>query len=328
MFWLSDEWAFAWAWAVFLLPLPWFIYRFWPQTTSSKALKVPFFAQIQQWSIEDGQRLNKASKWPFRLLVLTWLCFGLALMRPQWVAPLSPESDLGRELILAIDLSASMADDDLGEQNRLQTVQSFLMQWLPTRQGERIGVVVFGDRAERLFKPTRDMAFVLDQVKALEIGLAGGGTALAEGLAMAVSDGNNVILISDGANTHGVLSPVVVAEYARKKGAVVHTVGLSALTQEEQLAQQGRWNESQGPAFDGALDTALLKALSKATDGLYFRASDAQSLLDLGESINQINQIEMQQYRQRKVTEWFAPLWILAFSLLILALNWERTRWK
>ena len=328
MFWLSNEWGFAWAWAVFLLPLPWFIYRFGASTTANKALKVPFYAQIQQWWIEDGNRLNKASKWPFRLLILTWLCFVLALMRPQWVAPLPPEADLGRELILAIDLSASMADDDLGEQNRLQTVQSFLTQWLPTRQGERIGIVVFGDRAERLFKPTRDMAFVLDQVKALEIGLAGGGTALAEGLAMAISEGKNVILISDGANTHGTLSPLVVAEYARKQGAVVHTVGLSALTEEEKLAEQGRWNESNGPVFDGALDTALLKGLSKATDGQYFRASDAQALQDLGESINQMNQIEMQQYRQRAVTEWFASLWLMGFSFLMLALNWGRTRWK
>lgn len=328
MFWLSDEWAFAWAWAVFLWPLPWFIYRFWPQTSSIKALKVPFFAQIQQWWIEDGNRLDKASKWPIRLLILGWVCFVLAMMRPQWVAPLPPEADLGRDLILAIDLSASMEDDDLGEFNRLQTVQAFLTQWLPTRQGERIGVVVFGDRAERLFKPTRDMAFVLEQVKLLEIGLVGGGTALAEGLAMAVSEGKNVILISDGANTHGVLSPAVVAEYARKQGAVVHTVGLSALTDEEKLAQQGRWNESQGPAFDGALDAALLEGLAKATDGQYFRASDEKALLALGEAINAMTQVEMEQYRQRAVTEWFVPIWMMAFGLLLLAINWRRLRWK
>jgi Ca-activated chloride channel homolog len=218
--------ALAWPWALLALPLPWLM-RWWPRrNAAAPALRVPYaagaLAELGQASGAAGWRIGRLLLW------LAWACLCVAMARPQQLGePVTPPQQ-GRQMMLAVDVSGSMSEPDmmLGNQvvQRLSAAKAVLADFLDRRAGDRVGLLIFGERAYTLTPITADLTTVRNQLTDSEVGLAGRDTAIGDAIALAVKrlreqpEGQRVlILLTDGVSNAGVLQPLRAAELPRPK---------------------------------------------------------------------------------------------------------------
>ncbi len=275
---------FAWPWVLAVLPLPWLLARLLPPADASgsgAALRLPFFRDLPGADSRGGSGAGLG----MRLLAwLAWALLVLAAARPQWLGePVSlPVS--GRDLMLAVDVSGSMeqADYELNGRpvSRLDMVKAVAGDFIERRQGDRLGLILFGTRAYVQTPLTYDRktvrAFLDDSV----IGLAGRETAVGDAIALAVKrlreqpeDNRVLILLTDGANTAGNISPQDAAKVAAESAVRIYTIGIGGgrvgvrTPFGMRLVRPG-----------GDLDPATLKAVADATGGRFFQAGETGEL--------------------------------------------------
>ena len=213
----------------------------------------------------------------------------LALARPQLTRQETVVESEGLDIVLALDTSGSMREQDLTlgmmPIDRLGVAKSVLSEFVKARPNDRIGLVVFGEEAFTQSPLTLDHTTLLDMLDRVQIGVAGSeGTAIGTGLAVAAkrladleAPGRLVILLTDGRNNQGRVSPLEAAEAAATLDIKVYTVGVGA-------EHRGFFGLLGG---DG-LDEKLLTEVAERTDGRFFRATDAGSLQRIYEIINEI----------------------------------------
>lgn len=309
---------FAWPWVFATLPLPLLMTRVLPpagdDTTAS--LRVPFAAPRPTAGGE-----GPAFRIPLRVWagVLVWCLVVIAAARPQ--APGEPVTIevSGRSLMLAVDISASMATPDrrsasVGTQTRLNTVKHLAGEFIGRRDGDRIGLILFADRAYLQAPLTFDRQTVRIFLDEATVGLAGRNTAIGDAIGLAVKrlgstpEGDRVlILLTDGANTAGSIAPQKAAELAGWSGIRVHTIGIGGTPSRGPLTLRA------SPATD--LDEATLKAIAEQTGGQYFRADNARSLQEVYAAIDELEPSIVEEARHVPVNELYA--WPLAAALLI-----------
>lgn len=269
--------TFLWPLAFLALPLP-FLVRYLTRPVEpglSGALRVPFFASVARGGTGRPER---APWWKLLLASLVWALLVTALARPAQVGREIPLPVEGRDIMMAIDLSGSMDEADFAVDGRATTrlgvVKDTADAFIRRRAGDRIGLVLFSDRAYLQAPLTFDRDVVARLLDQAQVGLTGQRTAIGDAIAVSLkrlrdrpNEGRVLILLTDGASNAGAMEPVKAAELARDMGIRVYTIGVGA-------AQRG-FAPSDGP------DEALLEQIAQMTGGAYFRATDTGGLVDI-----------------------------------------------
>ena len=322
---------FVWWWLFLLLPLPllarWLLKP--AVQAEGVALKVPFLDDFQQ-----GNKLLGSSQGMLGLLLasVAWVMLLAAAARPVWVGDTVAMPVSGRDLMLAVDLSGSMQEQDfiLNGQvvDRLVATKAVAGEFVSKRGGDRIGMVLFGDRAYLQVPLTFDRQTVLQLLNESQIGLAGERTAIGDVIGLALKrlqdspQKNRVlILMTDGANTAGSVSPLEAADMAATAGLKIYTVGIGS---ESDQMRSNFGFQLMNPTAD--LDEKTLKSIAERTGGAYFRARDTEEFQKIYAELDRLEpaEKEAQQWRpQQELFRW-PLLAALVLTLLAAVLRIER----
>ncbi|MEZ5478188.1 MAG: VWA domain-containing protein [Thiolinea sp.] len=310
---------FAWWWMFAAVPLPLLVRWLWKAARDPQgvALKVPFLQEFQ------GSETRVGKVWLQRLILLlaalAWLALITAAARPVWIGEAVDLPVSGRDLMLAVDLSGSMQEQDFQVNrrvvDRLYATKLVAGDFIEKREGDRIGLVLFGDQAYLQAPLTFDRQTVRTLLNESAIGLAGERTAIGDAIGLALKrlqdrpEKNRVlILMTDGANTAGTVSPLEAAEMAAAEGLKIYTVGIGS---ESQLTRSifgfNLINQT------AELDEQLLKSIAGRTGGQYFRARDTEEFQRIYAELDRLEPLEQAAESWRPRQELFR--WPLAAAL-------------
>ena len=273
------------------------------QTAGLRFANVSLLRQRRTWRATLRPLLTVS-----RLLALALLIIGLA--RPQLAQAKEIVHGEGVDIVIAQDISGSMASLDFQPQNRLEAAKAVVDDFISRRTYDRIGLVVFAHEAFSQSPMTTDHAVLnrlLNQIKLAPDLQLEDGTAIGLGLANAANmlkdsqaKSRVVILLTDGANNAGEIAPETAAEAAQALGIKVYTIGMGRPGQVPVPVtnlfggQEIVYQESQ-------LDEGLLQQIAQQTGGQYFRATDTADLQRIYDHINQLekSQIEITRYSEQ-----------------------------
>lgn len=320
-------WQLAWSWMFLLLPIPWLVRRFLSPESMEKdaALRVP--AAIEFENLFGGIESRSADQYRLLLLWLIWILVLLAAARPQFVG--DPESlpMTGRDLLMAVDLSGSMEEQDFQLEgrwvDRLTATKAIAKQFIERRIGDRIGLILFGRETYLQAPLTFDRATVQTLLDEAVIGLAGQETAIGDAIGLGIRTLTDaeiqesrrvLVLLTDGANTAGAIDPLKAAELARDRGMVIYTIGIGA----DALMVQSLFGMREvNPSAD--LDEQTLTTIAEGTGGQYFRARDTEAFQQIYEILDELEPAAGEESGFRPVTERYH--WPLT-GALVISLLW------
>jgi len=320
-------WSLAWPWALLALPLPLLASRLLPESArlQDAGLRVPSLGAFAVL----GDRSDRARllSWRFWVAALAWLLLVVAAARPEYIGDELDVPVSGRNLMLAVDLSGSMdqKDFELGSRrvDRLTATKAVASDFIARREGDRIGLILFGERAYLQVPLTLDRETVNVLLMEAFIGLAGEKTAIGDAITLAVkrihdqeADASEqvLILLTDGANTAGEVDPIKAAELAQQVGLRVYTIGIGAEQLEVASLIGGR--RSINPSAD--LDEETLTRIANLTGGRYFRAKDTAALQDIYRLVDELEPVEEPESGFRPVRSLY--YWPLGAAFTIAAL--------
>lgn len=319
----------AWPWMLLCLPLPWLLTRWLPPARPhGAALFLPFAATVADAALPVARPLSRPRA---LLFVLVWLLLVLAAIRPQWLGDPEAIAATGRRVLLAVDVSGSMASQDMaGGATRLQVVQKVAGDFIRRRHGDQVGLILFGTRPYLQAPLTPDLNTVSQFLNEAMIGMAGTQTAIGDAIGLALKRLKNdprktarrgdtvLILLTDGSSNAGVMPPLEAAKMAAQAGLRIYTIGVGA------AAQDGFF----GSSGNSDLDEDTLKSIATTTGGEYFRATDATDLERVYGRIDQLEPSAARQQWYRPRNEWFA--WPLGLALLLSlpAVLWGGRAWR
>lgn len=324
--WTTGAWTsgwldgFAWPWLLLALPLPWLVRAFMPPARAAgAALRVPWGARLEAIAAAPrGPARAGGIPW---IAWLGWALLCIAAARPQQMgAPIAPPQ-ASRGMIVAVDLSGSMGDEDMALDgrlvDRLTAAKAVIADFLARRDGDRVGLVAFGSRAYVLAPMTLDLDSVRAQLRDTEVALAGRETAIGDAIGLAVKRlarqprGERVlVLLTDGVNTTGLLDPLKAAELARDNGVRIHTIAFGGSG--GGISVFGLPIPMPGGGDD--IDEATLRRIAQLTGGRAFRASDTGQLAGIYAEIERIEPITHAARAVRPRIERYP--WPLAAALL------------
>jgi Ca-activated chloride channel family protein len=309
-----------------LAPLPLLIYRVRRAAEpGGSALFLPFVAALGT----SATTVNRRSNLRRILFTLIWLLLVIAAVRPQWLGDPVALPTTGRRLLLAVDVSGSMAQKDMAAgASRLQVVQQVAGHFIEGRKGDRVGLILFGTQPYLQAPLTSDLATVHRFLDDAVVGIAGQETAIGDAIGLALkrlSEESNsttaakesdagrktvLILLTDGVSNAGVMPPLQAAKLAADSGMRVYTIGVGAAERESFFGLSMRNTD---------LDEDTLRAIAKATGGEYFRATDEQALQEVYRRIDRLEPTAGQQQWLRPADEWFTFPLALALILSVPA---------
>jgi len=312
-----------WPWLLAALPLPLLVY--WlpaKQRSASAALKMPLLINID--TPVSSQKDNK--KTSLLVLSLIWVLTVLAASRPQWLGEPIDIPTQGREMMIAVDLSGSMQIEDMNLNgntvDRLTMLKSVLGKFIDRRTGDRLGLILFADDAYMQTPMTFDRKTVKQMLDEAVLGLVGQKTAIGDAIALAAKrfdekkETNKVLLLlTDGQNTAGKISPDQALELAVDKGITIYTIGIGA---DEMLQRTLFGTRRINPSSD--LDEGMLTKLAEQTQGKYFRARDGKSMNEIYQLLDKLEPIKQDQQQMRPLTALFYYPLSLAILLAIFYL--------
>ncbi len=312
---------FAWFWMFLALPVPWLVRQLLPPAPDSAgpALRTPFLDDLE--SLPGGQPAKTSRPLRLWLAGAAWVLLVMAAARPEWLGEPIEQAVSGRDLMLAVDLSGSMEIQDFvldgRKVDRLTATQFVAGQFIERRAGDRLGLILFGEKAYLQAPLTFDRKTVRVLLDEAVIGLAGDKTAIGDAIGLAVKrlrdnpEGQRVlILISDGANTAGAVAPLQAAELAASAGLKIYTIGVGA---DEMVVRDLFGSRRVNPSQD--LDEATMKGIAEKTGGRYFRARDLDELEEIYRLLDQLEPVERDKRFYRPRTELYP--WPLGAALLL-----------
>ncbi|MFT6261489.1 MAG: Ca-activated chloride channel family protein [Crocinitomicaceae bacterium] len=318
----SEMLSLQWPWLLTLLPLPFLVYFFVPK----KDIKVSEVYAPSLMILADAKpNQQQKSSWIIILLTtIAWCCLIVAASRPIFVGQPKSVTNSDRNMMLAVDISQSMLEEDMvfkGRQiNRLQAVKAVLTRFIERRQGDRLGLILFGERAYVQTPLTFDLGTLQQLLDEAVVGLAGRKTAIGDGIGLAVKrlqdlpESNRVlILLTDGQNTAGEIEPLQASKLAAQAGVKVYTIGIGA---DEMIVRELFGTRRVNPSRD--LDEDTLTTIAEDTGGKYYRARNPEDLESIYNILDQLEEIEVEDQVIRPEKSLFhIPL---GFSLLFAAL--------
>jgi Ca-activated chloride channel family protein len=319
---LLDSFTFTWPWLFLLLPLPWLVSRRKEDSSHTPtSLRVPFFSVLSQISVPNVQTSQQLSWLLKSVFVLGWLLLITASARPQWIGdPVLLPMD-GRDLMLAVDISGSMKEQDMVikgfSASRIDAVKDVVSDFVEQRKGDRVGLILFGTQPYIQAPLTFDLQTVNTLLREATLGMAGRATAIGDAIGLAVKrlkdkpeQSRVLVLLTDGANTAGEIPPEKAAQLAQKEKIKIYTIGIGA----DEMVKQGFFSSRVvNPSAD--LDEETLTKIAEITGGRYFRAKNAPELGMIYESLNQLEPIEQEGKTFRPVKELY--YWPLAVAIML-----------
>ncbi len=333
--WASFVDYFAWPWMLAALPLPLLAYWWLPETRESKAPAVKLPDAKSRLKVVPGIAGSVRTRGLPWLGFLAWCLLCIAAARPQELGPVQAPPQSGRDLMLAVDLSGSMEEPDmeLGGQrvDRLTAAKAVLADFLDRRASDRIGLIVFGQRAYAVSPLTLDRESVRRQLRDAMVGMAGRETAIGDAIGLAVkrlrtqpAEHRVLILLTDGENTAGVMTPSKAAELAQAEQVRIHTIAFGG----DGGTMSVFGMQIPVPGMQSGIDEDTLRQVASATGGQFFRARDTQSLAGIYAEIDRLEPVrrEGSAVRPRIELYWKWLLAALAAALLSVLVSRLRVR--
>lgn len=294
---------FYWPWLALLLPLPFLIRRLVPLAakkacSGAPELRFPALERLKKAFPLFYQTAERSQLPFFLLLSLFWVFLVLALMQPEWVNQFRQVKNEGYDLMLAVDISGSMQAVDFSTQSRtisrLDAVKDVVGKFVLGRQGDRVGLVTFGDSAYLHVPLTLDTVAVSRMLNDTVSGMAGNATAIGDAIGVSVKtlrerpDGSRVlILLTDGEDNSSNIPPLEAAKLAQKYGIRIYTIGVGRNGTVPFPTQFGGYAMAQV-----SIDEDLLKEIASLTGGQYFLATDQKALASIYRQIDQLEKTE------------------------------------
>lgn len=322
-----------WYWLLAILPLPLLLRRWLPARSQEQqaALKVPFLDDLGSG---ESRMLSSNQRWLLRIAALAWVLLVFAATRPQWLGEPLELSVSGRDLMLAVDVSGSMHEQDffIDKQrvDRLTAIKYVAGDFIQRRVGDRLGLILFGTQAYLHVPLTFDRITVQTLLNEAFIGITEDDpqTSIGDAIGLAIkrlqdqkADSRVLILLTDGANTAGELTPIKAAEIAAQHQLKIYTIGIGA---DEMLVRSLFGTRRVNPSAD--LDEKTLTAIADATGGRYFRARNSEELAQIYAILDQLEPVEKdKQYFRPKSELYYWPLGLALILTAVLAIY--RLKW-
>ena len=323
---------FEWPWVFLALPLPLLVYYLFPAGVERQeaALRVPFLEDFRL-SQQVGFHAHKKNALK-AMCLLAWLLLVVAASRPQFLGDAVSIDISGRDLMMAVDLSDSMRTGDFkidGEEvNRLVATKYVASQFIKRRKGDRLGLILFGTQAYLQTPLTFDTKTINQLLLESAIGLAGERTAIGDAIGLSLKrleqsdhDSRVLVLITDGANTAGEVTPIKAAELAAERGLKIYTIGIGA---DEQI--QSTWFGVRKINPSAQLDEKTLRSIAEVTGGRYFRARDTEEFEQIYKILDELEPLNKDQQTLRPVEALF--FWPLSAALILSMLIYLQSFWS
>lgn len=307
---------FSYPWVLVLIVLPFVINKL-PLYYISKrsALRISFKEDIDAVSKEKTKAsgISRASWGQKTLLVLVYLLVVLALAKPQYIGEPLHKEIAQREVLVAVDLSGSMATKDFKDANdtaidRLEAVKMVLKNFFKARKGEKIGLILFGNAAFVQAPFTQDLDALEHLLSELHIGMAGPQTALGDsiGLAVKMFQDSNVtdrmlIVMSDGDDTGSKVPPLTAAKLAAQNDVSIFPIAIG----------------DPKNAGEHPIDTDTLKEIAKSTGGKFYYAWNSEELVDIYKQIDKLKPKEVKEITHRPKFDLFSYFLLATLFLLL-----------
>lgn len=315
----------AWP-ALCALPLPWLVSR-WLKPAAPQpeaALRIPFYQQLQQLTHITHNGAHSSRLLAFAYCI--WLLLIISAMQPIWLGEAIRTEKAGRDLLVAVDISGSMETQDLllkkQPASRLSVVKSILSEFIQRRATDRIGLILFGSQAYLQTPLTFDHTTVNKLLNEAEIGLAGPQTAIGDAIGLALKKLKNrpaasrtLILLTDGSNTAGEVSPEQAATIAAQQKLKIYTIGVGA----REIIIPGLLgfdDRRVNPSSD--LDEKTLTTIAEKTGGYYFRADNTENLKKIYQQLDRLEPSQSKSLFYRPQKELF--YWPLGLAFLLSTL--------
>ncbi len=295
------------------------------------------FSSIEIIKNLKKQRTRFQQTLPLVLRCLAVFLLVLALARPQEGRHTREFLSRGVDIMLAIDTSGSMRALDFIRNEkritRLDIVKEVVMEFVGNRQNDRLGIVAFGAEAFTQCPLTLDHNVLLSFLNKMEIGMAGDSTAIGSAIGISVkrlkdlqAETKVIILLTDGRNTAGLVSPQQAAKIAKTYGIKVYTIGVGTHGQAPFLVDTLLGQRYVYQQVD--IDEVTLKEIAEQTNAQYFRATDIQSLKSIYAQIDQMETSEVKVKEHTEYTELFHFFIIPGLMILLLEITASKTRWQ
>lgn len=278
-----------------------------------RALRVPGFATIStvlNLNYQEGATIHRQSKKWLLFHYLLWLLLVIALTRPQFIEPPIERVIPSRDVLLLVDLSGSMETKDFVgkdgiELTRLEAVKEVLGDFLGERQGDRVGLIVFGNSAFVQIPFTQDLEACQTLLEELQVRMAGPKTAFGDAIGLGITlfensdiDDRLMIALTDGNDTGSRVPPAQAAKIAADNRIIIHVI---AIGDPEAVGEE-------------QLDEATLTAVAESTGGRYFHADDGLQLSDIYQEIDKLKTREVDKEIYYPKTDLY-PLFLAVFFL-------------
>ncbi|MEI9998337.1 MAG: VWA domain-containing protein [Verrucomicrobiota bacterium] len=323
---MTTQYAFAHPWVLaFLLLLPAIaiLRGRWGKAAAVEYSGLGLFGELAR------QRRSRAGGWLSALRYLALAAFIVALARPQKVDSSSQVQESGIDMMLAIDLSPSMEALDYHENgeeiSRVQVVRETVGKFIQARPNDRIGMVAFAGEAYLMSPLTLDHDWLLQNVERLHVGLAGDATAIGSALATCANRLRNepskskiIVLLTDGANNAGKITPLAAAEAAHALGIKIYTIGAGS-ADVAKFPTRNIFGQRVYTTIPVDIDEGALQRIADVGGGKFYRAADTETLKHVYDQINELETTKVATKQYHHYTEYF--MWAMYPGLLFLGLE-------
>lgn len=306
-----------------IIPLIFIYYKKFKKTEKDFFIKFP---NVENLDVKNSF-FSYQKFYIFEILVFVFLI--LALMRPQVGKKEIEQKIRGYSIMLVMDISSSMKAADL-KPSRFQVAKTVLRNFTKKRKNDFIGFTAFAKRSLTLVPATINREMVLSTIKNLNIGYIEDGTAMGMGISSAVSSLKNsksktklIILLTDGNNNAGNISPSKAAEIAKQYGIKIYTIGVGRKDRVPYPVQTPFGKKYK--KVDMKFNEEILKSITKKTGGKYYRATNNKELKNIYKDINRLEKSEFKmKYHINYKDKFYLPLFI-GFVLLVIYYLIRRT---
>ncbi|MDY3749446.1 MAG: VWA domain-containing protein [Sodaliphilus sp.] len=310
--------GYLWLFLLFIPLIAWYV---WSQRKANPSMRMSSISAFKGLSTSWKVCVKHLA---FVLKLAALSCLIIILCRPQTYDKWSMSDTEGTDIVMAIDISASMLSRDL-QPDRLEAAKKVASDFVAKRESDNIGLVIFAGEGFTLLPMTTHQATLLNTIHEISINmLDADGTAIGDGIATAINrikDGKakskSIILLTDGTNNSGVVAPLTAAEIAQKEGIRIYTIGLGTRGTAETPYAQGFGGELLYKPMPVTIDEESLKKVAQMTGGKYFRATDNDVLTSIFNEIDKLEKTKIDVKNFTNTQDNYMP-WAWALLLLVL----------
>lgn len=309
-----------------LFLIPWF----------RRAGKLPSVPLTLLGPVKKSRSFRNPVLWTLRFLGLFLLL--IALARPQTSYRQTERSVSGVDIMMVLDFSASMNIEDLADRPRMDLAKETMERFIRARTNDRIGFVIFSGEALTLAPPTLDYGLVLQALREAAIGVLKDGTAIGDGLSLAVSHLRNskaksrvIVLLTDGDNNVGQVDPLTAGELALGYGIRVYSIAIGREGRVKlPIRQKGMFGNAVTTYqwFENALNPQLLEEISKKTGGKFYRVTEEGALSSVFQEIDRLERSDIKTFEKIRYDDSYAVFLKFGLLFLVLELLFARLWWR